>query len=67
MSHFKIGQKVKLIAKNDDGLSAEVGPIGRIEELTTDPEYPIDVFWFQTEGSEAVHPSEIITFEEENK
>lgn len=65
MSQFQKGQTVKLIRKKDDGLSAEIGDIGKIEELTDDHEYPIDVYWLETDTSEAVHPSEIIIVEEE--
>ena len=38
MSILKVGQTVKLISKLDKGLDAEVGDIGEIKELTTDPE-----------------------------
>lgn len=67
MNQFKVGQTVKLVSKIDNGLSAEIGEIGRIEELTTDPEYPVDVYWFKRKDREAVHPSEIIIVEEEMK
>lgn len=66
MSNFQVGQKVKLVNKIDDGLSSEIGDVGRIERIDNDPEYPIDVYWFKREDTEAVHPSEIILVEEEN-
>ncbi len=65
MSILKVGQIVKLISKLDKGLDAEVGDIGKIKELTTDPEYSVNVYWFEREEIEAVHPSEIAIFKEE--
>lgn len=65
MSQFQIGQTVKLIKKKDDGLSAEIGDLGKIDDLTDDNEYPIDVHWIETDVFEAVHPSEITIVEED--
>ena len=67
MNQFKVGQTVKLVKKIDGGLSAEIGDTGRIEMITDDPEYPIDIHWFKKGDTEAVHPSEIILVEEENQ
>lgn len=66
MNQFKVGQTVKLIKKLDEGLSAKIGTTGRIKAINDDSEYPIDVYWFKREDTEAVHPSEIILVEEEN-
>jgi hypothetical protein len=59
MTDFKAGQIVKLVRMLDQGLSAEIGDIGTIEELTTDPEYPINVAWLKNGEIEAVDPNEI--------
>ena len=67
MSNFQVGQKVKLVNKIDDGLSSEIGDVGRIERIDNDPDYTIGVHWFKDETDEAVHPSEIILLKEENK
>lgn len=59
MNNFKVGQLVKLVKALDQGLSAEIGAVGTIEEITTDPEYPINVAWLETGWVDGVAPSEI--------
>lgn len=59
MSDFKVGQLVKLVKTLDQGLSVEIGAVGTIEEITNDPEYPINVAWLGNEFVEGVDPSEI--------
>lgn len=60
MSDFKVGQLVELVRTFDQGLSVEVGAIGTVEEITTDPVYPIDVTWIENGEIEAVSPNEIM-------
>lgn len=59
MTDFKVGQLVKLVRMLGQGLSAGIGDIGTIEEITTDPEYPINVAWLETGWVDGVAPSEI--------
>lgn len=59
MTELKIGQTVRLVKALDQGLSAEIGEVGTIEEITTDPEYPINVAWLKNGEVEGVDSSEI--------
>lgn len=59
MTDFKVGQIVRLVKTLDLGLSAGIGDVGTIEEITTDPEYPINVAWLETGWVDGVAPSEI--------
>jgi len=67
MSEFKVGQEVLLVQKNDSGLDAQIGDVGKVSEITDDCEYPINVTWLRNGKQEAVHPSELKLIEEENK
>ena len=59
MTDFKVGQIVRLVKTLDLGLSAGIGDVGTIEEITTEPEYPINVAWLETGWVDGVAPSEI--------
>ena len=59
MTDFKVGQLVKLVKALDQGLSVEIGAVGTIEEINTDPEYPINLTWLENGEVEGVSPLEI--------
>ncbi|WHA08811.1 hypothetical protein P3T75_10950 [Enterococcus montenegrensis] len=60
MTDFKVGQTVELVRKLDGGLSADIGDVGTIEELTNDPDFPINIAWLKNGEIEAVNRREIV-------